>query len=121
AEAEGEAQRGRPLGLGPVADADDLQLLAEAGRDADDHVVDEAAGQPVEAAALPLVVGPLDHERALVLTDGDGAGDGPGERAARALHRDGAPGNRDVHPARDGDGGLANAAHWCLLVSSAGS
>ena len=79
AEAEGEAQRGRALGLGPVADADDLQLLAEAGRHADDHVVDEAAGEPVQAAVLPLVVGPLDEQRVAVLADGDGAGDGPGE------------------------------------------
>ena len=35
AEAEGEAQRGRALGLGAVADADDLELLGEAVGHAD--------------------------------------------------------------------------------------
>ena len=45
------------LGLGAVADADDLELLAEAVGDADDHVVDEAAGEAVQGAVVALVVG----------------------------------------------------------------
>ena len=63
AEAEGQLERVRALGLGAVADADDLELLAEAVGDADDHVVDEAAGQPVQGAVLALVVGALDEQR----------------------------------------------------------
>ena len=79
------------LGLGAVADADDLELLGEAVGDADDHVVDQRAGEAVQRAVLPLVVGPLDHERAArrwrtVMAPGMR----PGERALRALHRDGA-------------------------------
>ena len=62
AEPEREADGARALGLGPVADAHDLQLLAEAGGDAHHHVVDERAGEPVEAAALTLVVRSLDHD-----------------------------------------------------------
>ena len=50
------------LGLGAVADADDLELLAEAVGDADDHVVDEAAGEAVEGAVVALVVGPGDEQ-----------------------------------------------------------
>ena len=44
------------LELGLVADADDLELLGVAVGDALDHVGDQAAGQAVQRAALPLVV-----------------------------------------------------------------
>ena len=60
AEAEGEAQRVGALRLGAVADADDLEFLLEAVGDADDHVVDEAAGEAVQGTVLALVVGTLD-------------------------------------------------------------
>jgi hypothetical protein len=62
AEAERELERVGTLGLGAVADADDLELLAEAVGDADDHVVDEAAGEAVQRTVLALVVGTLDEQ-----------------------------------------------------------
>ena len=67
AEAEGEAELVGALGLGAVADADDLELLAEAVGDADDHVVDEGAGEAVQGAVVALVVGPLDEQLPVVL------------------------------------------------------
>src|SRR3954470_20541149 len=60
--AELELQLGRALGQDAVADADDLEALLVAVGHADDHVVDEGAGQPVQRAAEPLVVGTLDVE-----------------------------------------------------------
>ena len=65
--AEREAQRGRALGLGAVADADDLELLGEAVGDTDDHVVHQRAGEAVQRAVLPLVVGPLDDAACAVV------------------------------------------------------
>jgi hypothetical protein len=53
-------------GPGAVADADDLELLAEAVGDADDHVVDQAAREAVQGPGLALVVGALHHERVAV-------------------------------------------------------
>ena len=63
AEPEGQAQRVGALGLGAVADADDLEFLAEPVGDTDDHVVDEGAGEAVQRPVLALVVGTLDHEQ----------------------------------------------------------
>ena len=65
-----------PLGDGPVADADDLEVLVEAVGDADDHVVDQAAGQAVQGPVLALVVGALDQQGRVLLADGDLAGHG---------------------------------------------
>ena len=62
AEAEGHAQLVGRNGLGAIADADDLELLAEAVGDTDDHVVDQRAGEAVQRPALALVVGTLDHD-----------------------------------------------------------
>ena len=75
AEAERELDLAVALRRGAVADADDLELLAEAVGDADDHVVDERAGEAVQRPVLALVVGALDEERAAVLAHGDRAGD----------------------------------------------
>ena len=63
------------LGAGPVADADDVELLAEAVGHADDHVVDERADEAVQRPVLTLVVGALDEQLAVGLADGDRAGD----------------------------------------------
>ena len=46
--AERELQLGRALGQDAVADADDLELLLVALGHADDHVVDQGAGQAVQ-------------------------------------------------------------------------
>ena len=58
---ERQLERVVALGAGAIADADDLEVLAEALAHADDHVVDQRAGQPVQGTALALVVGPLDE------------------------------------------------------------
>ena len=55
---EGQLERGRALGVGPVADADDLELLGEALGDPGHHVGDEGAGQAVQGPVPTLVVGP---------------------------------------------------------------
>src|SRR6266550_6392005 len=47
-EAEGQFDLVGALGRGPVADADDLEVAGETVGDADDHVVDQGAGEPVE-------------------------------------------------------------------------
>ena len=75
AEAERELELGRALGGGAVADADDLEVLAEAVGHADDHVVDERADEAVHGPVLALVVGALDEELVALLADGDLAGD----------------------------------------------
>ena len=62
AEAERQLEASLPWQRGAVADADDLELLAEAVGDADDHVVDQRADQAVQGPVLALVVGPLDEE-----------------------------------------------------------
>ena len=97
------------LGRGAVADADDVEVLAEAVGDTDDHVVDERAGQAVQGPVLALVVGALDEELVAVLADGDGAGQVTLERALGALHGDVLAGDGDVDAAGDGDGCASDA------------
>src|ERR1043165_652882 len=63
--AERELQVGT-LELHAVTDAVDLQLLLVAGSHPDDEVVHERAGQAVQGPVLPLVVGPLDLQRAVL-------------------------------------------------------
>src|SRR5262249_51451738 len=75
AETERELDRAVALRGGAVADADNLELLGEALRHADDHVVDERTGQAVLRPVLTLVVRTLDHELAVVLADRDDTGD----------------------------------------------
>jgi hypothetical protein len=57
---------------------------------------------------LALVVGTLHQEDVTVLANGDRTGDDPLEGSLRALHRDAAVGDGDVHAARDGNGVLAD-------------
>jgi hypothetical protein len=108
AEAEGEADAVRALRLGAVADADDVELLAEAVGDTDDHVVDEAAGQAVEGAVVALVVGPGDQQLVVDLLDADRGRDRPGELTLGTLHLDHAAFDRDVDPGGDRDGRLSD-------------
>ena len=55
--------------LGTVAHALDLEAAAIAFGDADDHVVDERAGQPVELARALVVEGPLDAQPTVLADD----------------------------------------------------
>ena len=61
-EAQGELERRRAPGDGPVAHAHDLELLGEPGGDPGHHVGDQRAGEPVQGAVLALVVGALDRQ-----------------------------------------------------------
>ena len=88
AEAEGQFELVGALGRGPVADAHDVEVLAEPVGDADDHVVDQRAAQAVQGPVLPLVVGAFHHELVAVAADGDLAGQAALELALRALDRD---------------------------------
>ncbi len=111
--AQGELEV-RTLGGHAVADAADLHRLAVAVGDPDDHVGDQRAGQPVQAAALALVVRTHDEQRAVVaLLDGDGLGDGVREGALGALHRDVLAVEGDLDAARHGDGQASDSRH-CL-------
>src|SRR4051794_35759825 len=74
----------RALQRRTVADADDLEALLVALGHALDHVRDERAGEPVQAAVEPVVGGPLHHDRAVVLADGDLGVERLLERAPRA-------------------------------------
>src|SRR5262249_21365817 len=107
--AEGELERGRALRGGAVADADDLELLGEALGHPDDHVVDQRAGEAVQGPRLPLVAGPLAHERVGVLADGDGGRLPALEGALGALHRDQAVDDGDVDAGWDLDGSASYA------------
>ena len=62
--------RSLPLATDAVAGADDLEGLGVAVGDAQDHVGDQGAGQAVQRAVLPLVVGP-GHLQGAVLGAGD--------------------------------------------------
>jgi hypothetical protein len=95
------------LDLRAVADADDVEVLAEALGDTDDHVVDERPRQPVERAVLALVVGALDHEPAVLLAEGDGLGDGALEGALGTLDRDAVAVDLDLDAARHRDRGAS--------------
>src|SRR5262249_40416901 len=97
-----------------------LDLLLEAVSGADDHVVHEAAGEPVQRPALALVVGPLHDEGVAVLAHSDGARDGARQLAPRALHADGAVDDGDVDAARNGDGCLPDSTHPTLTTRSRG-
>ena len=111
AEAEGEVELAGALGGGAVADADDLQLLAELLVHAHDHVVDERPHQAVHGPVLPLVVGALHQQLLTLLADGDGAGDVALEGALGALHGDVGARDRDVDAAGHRDGALADSRH----------
>src|SRR5690606_28446901 len=61
-EPEGQLDLVLALRGGPVADADDVELLAEPLGDARDHVGDQRADEPVHRAGAPGVVLALDED-----------------------------------------------------------
>src|SRR5690606_12670163 len=111
AEAQGQLQGVGALGRRPVADAHDLELLAEALGDADHHVVDQRADEAVHGPGLALVVGALDHQLVAVLADGDATGDVALQRPLGAAHGDVPVLDRHLDAAGHGDGGLTDARH----------
>ena len=111
AEAEGQLDPRGALGGGAVPDTDDLEVLGEAVGDADNHVVDQRAGEPVQGAVLALVVGPLDQQLRTVLAHGDVGRHAAEEGPLGTLHRDLVAGDTDVDTRRDRDGGFTDTRH----------
>src|SRR5699024_10123524 len=104
---------------GTVADALDLEVFLEAFGDTDDHVVDDGAGQAVEAAGLLLVIGAGNQNLiALDLDVHEGMVFGM-QGTLGALHGDGVLGlvDLDFHPRGNDDGFSSNSRH-CLLPLS---
>src|SRR6185437_5221557 len=98
--------------LDAVAGADDLQGLRVALGDADDHVVDQRPGQPVQRARLPLVVRAAHHERAVVAAGNrDRLRDGVRQLTLGAFHHDPLTVDLHVHARGDGDRKLADTRH----------
>src|SRR6478752_3135312 len=85
--AEGELEV-RTLGGDPVADPDDFHRLGVALGDANDHIVDQRAGQAVPGPSVTLVVRPGDHDLGAVLGDRDRLDHGVLQRALRSLDGD---------------------------------
>jgi hypothetical protein len=100
------------LGDGPVTGAVDLEGLLVALRDADDHVVDEAARQAVQGPGLALVVGAGDRDGpVLALLDGDRLGQLSAELALGALHGNRRAIDLDVDAGGHQNRLLPNAGH----------
>src|SRR5579872_6558163 len=110
AEAEGELQV-LALCLHAVTDANDLQGLGVALRDAGHHIGDQRAGQPVERPDRAFVVRPGDPDDAIFPDDLDGLGDRLAERALGALDLHIATIDGDVDAAGDGDGEPSDSRH----------
>src|SRR6476646_943758 len=89
---------------GAVADAGDLEALAIAVGHADDHVVDQRPGQPVELLVGLLFGRSGDDQGAVLTTEGHVRVEGAAERALGSLDRDLATVDRHVDARRDGDG-----------------
>ena len=111
--AEGELD-GLALHLGPVADADDLQLALEAVLHPVHHVGDQRAGQAVQRAHLALVAAALDHHGAVHHLGDEAGRNGLGQLALGALGAHGGALHLDLHALRDLDGLLADARHVAL-------
>src|SRR6478672_1729631 len=109
---EAELQRqGVALHRGAVTDADQVQALFKAGGDADDHVVDQGAGQAPHGARTLVVLADGQVQAVVALGDFDLFSNGPGAFALGTLHRDGLAVERDSHALRDLDGAFSDTGH----------
>ena len=105
--AERELELRRALGHDAVADADDLEPLLVALGDADDHVVDQRAGQAVQRAAFRSSSGRLtSSEPSRRPSDRDRRGDGVLSEPLGPLTVTVCAVDRDVDARRDRDGSL---------------
>ncbi len=94
--------------LGTIPDAGDLEALAVAGGDADDHVGDEGTGQPVELPRLLEVVGTLDAQDAVLTHKAQHGRDVTRQLALGAGDSHMAAIDGDIHAGRDRDGESAD-------------
>ena len=90
--------------LGTIPDAGDLEALAVAGGDADDHVVDEGPRQAVELPRPLLVVGALHPQDAVLADEAQLGRDVTRQLALGTLDGHMAAVDGDVHAGRDRDG-----------------
>jgi hypothetical protein len=109
---------GRSLELGPVADADDLELTLEAGADAQDHVGDEAPRQPVQRTVRTPVRRPGDDELAVLLADPDRLHHRVAQLALGAGHDDLLACDVDRHPVGDRDRRASDSAHLRIPLTT---
>ena len=87
--------------------------------DTDDHVVEEAAGETVQAAALLGVVLAGDMQDAVGEGDGHLGAERLGDRALGALDGDYVPlGDGDFHAGGDGDGFSSYSRHLSALLTT---
>src|SRR5690606_3269878 len=98
-EAEGQVQL-LALGLRAIADADELELALEAGRDAGDHVLDQRPSRPGQGPREPAVGARRDLDGAVGLRDLDLRPNPHRQRALRPLDRH--------HPRRQLGGDVAS-------------
>src|SRR5439155_21758546 len=104
---------------GAIAHAGDLESLAVAVGDADDHVVDERPGQPVELAMGLLLGRPADDDRAVLLADGHVGVELTAQGPLRARDREPPPLDRHVDGRGDGDGHAADPGHVAAYQTNA--
>src|SRR5262249_47684216 len=98
--AESEGNR-LALELSSITDADDVELLFEAGGDAGDSVGDECSGEPVDGAVLISFAQRVEH--AIFLLELDAARDADREFPLRPLNVDLVRGDGDLHTLRNRD------------------
>src|SRR5690606_28547727 len=115
-EPEGQLDLVLALRGGPVADADDVELLAEPLGDARDHVGDQRADEPVHRAGAPGVVLALDEDLVAVLADRDLLRHLALQLSLGPLHGDGGAVDADLDTSGDGDGRLSDTRHQLPLT-----
>src|SRR6266550_1601385 len=117
-ETEGQLDLVGPLGGGPVADADDLELPREPVGHPDHHVVDQRPGEAVEGAVLPLVGRPGDDQLVAFPGHGDVGHQVALQRALGALHDHVRAVEGHVDTGGDGNRLPADAGHGAVTYQT---
>jgi hypothetical protein len=117
-EAQGQDQLAALL-CAAVANALDLQVLAETFGNTDNHVVDVGAGQAMEATCLLLVIGAGNQNLIALDLNGHQGMEFGMQGTLGALHGDGVIGLVDLHfHARGNDDGFSSNSRHCLMPLS---
>src|SRR5438876_483745 len=91
------------LHLCSIADALELQCLAEAGGDAGDHICDQRAGEAMHRTVSGLLTGAGNNDLSVLLLDPHFAIELAAQFALGSLNDDVHAVDADLHPGRDGD------------------
>src|SRR5260221_4095092 len=94
-----------------IANAVDLQIAREPGRDADDHIGQEGPREPMERLAGIALVDAGHCERPVLLLDHDVGRKGARESPFRPLHDSLMPSQLDLYAGRHGDWRPADTGH----------